>query len=431
MSALHTHLTHAQHAQRTHHAYNTARLVSNHLAIWLHTPASLAPRSRAMRMSVSLHPKGLSPFEAAKAWHLREVEKLPWLAVRKQVRTLDGGQPRRYAVVDAVKRISAQRHTAAFRRTGVATTAYRNCGRKHVLTVRQRSAIVAFVKQWRHKRFCTASYIVQELRLSCNKKAVIRALNAAGYTWRAVSKQGKLTDAQIAARKAFVDAHIGKSAAWWRQQLGLVLDGVTLTKAPKPMSQREKHAAQAIKHMWVKKGEAMDNNLHTHNRYGVQLGEKVPLWGGFNGNGRFSLKLWTERPKLDKAVWAHHIARGVKRAASGRNVWHDNEQFLKQPAIYAQHGLSMKCFPPNSGDLNPIETVWAWLRKELAKKDMNDCDEGRTLTVSEFRRRVGQILHSFEVRKPRERLSRLEKLINGMPQRMANCRANRYGKCGK
>ena len=29
------------------------------------------------------------------------------------------------------------------------------------------------------------------------------------------------------------------------------MDGVTLTKAPKPLSKREKHAAQAIKHMWV------------------------------------------------------------------------------------------------------------------------------------------------------------------------------------
>ena len=91
----------------------------------------------------------------------------------------------------------------------------------------------------------------------------------------------------------------------------------------------------------------------------------------------------------------------------------------------------MKCFPPNSGDLNPIETVWAWLRKELAEREMVDFDEGRTLTVTEFRCRVSQILHSFEVRQQRDRPSRLEKLINGMPRRLARCRANRYGKCGK
>ena len=385
----------------------------------------------AMKLSVALHPKGLSPFEAAKAWHLRQAQKLPWRSVREQVRTVSGGRPNRYALERAVRRIQAQRHTAAFRRTGVATTAYGNCGRTPVLSQQQKSAIVAFVKHWRSRRFCTAAYIVQELRLSCCKKTVIRTLNAAGYHWRPVSKRGKLTGAQLAERKAFVDAHLDKSASWWRAQFGLVLDGVTLTKAPRPMSKREKHAAQAIKHMWVKRGEALDNDLHTYNRYGIQLGDKVPLWGGFTGQGRFTLRLWTATPKLDKTLWAQHIGRGVKRAACGRCVWHDNEKFLKQPAVYARHGLTMRCFPANSGDLNPIETVWAWLRKDLAKKEMADLAVNRTLSVSEFRRRAAQILHSYETPKPGEGTCRLEKLIDGMPKRMADCRANKYGRCKK
>ena len=44
----------------------------------------------------------------------------------------------------------------------------------------------------------------------------------------------------------------------------LVFDGVTLTKAPRKLSGRQKHAAQSIKAMWVKKGEAMDPDTHTH-----------------------------------------------------------------------------------------------------------------------------------------------------------------------
>ena len=158
--------------------------------------------------------------------------------------------------------------------------------------------------QWRTKRFCTASYIIQELRLPCSKRTVHRTLNKAGYRWRAVPKRGKLSGAQLVARKAFVDAHLDKPVAWWRQQFGLVLGGVTLTKAPKPLNQREKHAAQAIKYIWVKNGETLDNSLHTYNRYGVQLGDKVPLWGGFTGQGKFTLRLWTARPKMDKAEWA-------------------------------------------------------------------------------------------------------------------------------
>ena len=262
-----------------------------------------------MLVQSSVHPNGLNPFQAAKAWHLRKVQRLPWKAVREQVRTVSGGHPRRFSVVSAVRRIDDQHNSAAFRSTGVAMTAYGNCGRKQLLTPQQKSAIVAFVKQWRHKRFCTSAYIAQELQLSCGRKTIIRALNAAGYHWHPVSKRGKLSEAQLAARRSFVDAHINKPASWWRQNLGLVLDGVTLTKAPKPLNRREKHAAQAIKHMWVRRGESLDNELHTYNRYGVQLGEKVPLWGGFTGAGQFTLKLWTSKPTLDKPTWAHHIER--------------------------------------------------------------------------------------------------------------------------
>ena len=94
-------------------------------------------------------------------------------------------------------------------------------------------------------------------------------------------------------------------------------------------------------------------------------------------------------------------------------MWHDNEKFLKQPTVYARHGLTMKCFPSNSGDLNPIETVWAWLRKDLAKREMADLSVNRTLSVSEFLRRAAQILHSYEIPRPSERACRLEKLIEG------------------
>ena len=173
----------------------------------------------------------MDPFQAAKAWQLRKQLKRPWKEVRKALRTAAGGQPGRHAVEDAIARIEAQRHTSKFRREGVAVLAHSKCGRKPALTSTQRAAVVDFVKRWRHKRFCTASYIIQELRLPCKKTTVYRVLNSAGYHWRSVAKKGKLTEAQLAARKVFVDAHLDKSAAWWRQHFGLVLDGVALTWA--------------------------------------------------------------------------------------------------------------------------------------------------------------------------------------------------------
>ena len=100
-----------------------------------------------MRVYHTVHPKGLTPFEAAKAWYLRVVQKLPWRAVKEQVRTAEGGQPRRFAVANAARCVDKQCRTATFRKTGAAACAYENCGRKQLLTQEQKAAIVAFVKK--------------------------------------------------------------------------------------------------------------------------------------------------------------------------------------------------------------------------------------------------------------------------------------------
>ena len=88
-----------------------------------------------------------------------------------------------------------------------------------------------------------------------------------------------------------------------------------MTKAPKSLHLRQKHAAQSIRHMWMKKTEKMDHTLFTHSRYGVQLGTKVPLWGVMTGNGTFSLRLCTPRPKMKREDWIQYIPQ-LKRAAA-------------------------------------------------------------------------------------------------------------------
>ena len=57
------------------------------------------------------------------------------------------------------------------------------------------------------------------------------------------------------------------------------LDGVTLTKAPKPLTAKQRHMAQGIKAMWILDGEQYDNAMRNYNWYGIQLGQKVHLSG--------------------------------------------------------------------------------------------------------------------------------------------------------
>ena len=81
-----------------------------------------------------LHPRGLDPFQAAKAWHLRMKQGISWLQVRAQVHTVAGGRPGQRAVEDAVARVAAQRHSAEFQKTGVVKAGYANCGRTPMLS---------------------------------------------------------------------------------------------------------------------------------------------------------------------------------------------------------------------------------------------------------------------------------------------------------
>ena len=112
-------------------------------------------------------------------------------------------------------------------------------------------------------------------------------------------------------------------------------------------------------------------------------------------------------------------------------LWHDNEKFLQIPREYKAQRLVSSLFPPNSGDLNPIETVWARLRRDLAKKDLEDLEANKNISVVQFRQRACQLLHSYGQTSSREQCSYLEKLARGMPKRLTRCKGNKYGRCGK
>ena len=112
-------------------------------------------------------------------------------------------------------------------------------------------------------------------------------------------------------------------------------------------------------------------------------------------------------------------------------MWHDNEKFIQAPNEYKKAGLITINFPPRSGDLNPIETVWAQLRKDLASREFEDLKNGKLISITAFKKRVAQLLASYSLPGPGKKHSYLETLVRGMPKRLVRCKANKYGPCGK
>ena len=169
----------------------------------------------------------------------------------------------------------------------------------------------------------------------------------------------------------------------------------------------------------------------------MQLGVKVPLWGGFNVQGGFALKLWTPTAKLTQEEWAAHVpalkkaATQAKTTRKRQKMWFDNEGFLKIDSKYRKHGLTAVRFPPNSGDFNPIETVWSQLRKDLAAREFEDLKHDKIITTQQFKQRVSQILHSYSLKGPGEEHSYIEQLMRGMPARLQRMKKNKFGPCGK
>ena len=197
-------------------------------------------------VSVIIHPQGLHPMEAMRAWQLHREDGYSLTGVREKVHNIQGDTPSVKAVWSAIRRVDAMCSNDLLPSSG-----YSNCGRKPKLSEAEEQKVVAFVKQWRHKRFCTCAYIRTVLKLKVTPRCIALILNRRGFFWRPVPKVRGFSPEDLRKRKAWVDQHIKYTSEWWEQNLNLVLDGVTLTMAPKPLSGREGHAratsrAQAV-----------------------------------------------------------------------------------------------------------------------------------------------------------------------------------------
>ena len=172
---------------------------------------------------------------------------------------------------------------------------YANCGRKSHLADKEKQGIVDFVKRWRSKRFCTANYIIRELKLRVKKKTVHRVLNKAGFKWRAVPQKSKLSPQELRQRKEWVDARLHWTGGQWAKAFGLVLDGVTLSRAPKPLTGAQSTArcpsrrcgckTARVWTMTCTRRAATAYNLATRSLCGAALREKLgsPTGSGLQG----------------------------------------------------------------------------------------------------------------------------------------------------
>ena len=143
--------------------------------------------------------------------------------------------------------------------------------------------------------------------------------------------------------------------------------------------------------MWRKHGEANTPRLAGASEYDKQvpIGRAIPLWGGISADG-FQAVLWHAKKKTDHEEWSTAVRDGrltnairkinPKRRSGPWTVLCDNESFLRHKAsmrAYAAKHVNLWAVPPRSPDLSPVEMFWAWVRRQLRLKDLNDMKQKR------------------------------------------------------
>ena len=81
-----------------------------------------------VRISMSVHPAGLSPIEAAKAWYLRDEQHWKWGDIQAALKKPTGEMPGLKAVRNGVLRARGSEDGC------LPETRYANCGRHRALT---------------------------------------------------------------------------------------------------------------------------------------------------------------------------------------------------------------------------------------------------------------------------------------------------------
>ena len=124
--------------------------------------------------NVVVHPAGLHPIEAVKAYYKQTEEhvSVDEIIAEVEVHNMKGDLPGRKRVYGAIRRVRDMDGGALLPQPKCA-----NCGRKRALSEQQEAGVIAFVQKWRHKVFCTCHYIRNGLRLDECFQTVNNVLN--------------------------------------------------------------------------------------------------------------------------------------------------------------------------------------------------------------------------------------------------------------
>ena len=333
------------------------------------------------QQQVMMHRQGLSPESKGK--------KMAFARIAELVRNYRG----KPTTEDVVRRVFQRFST----KKGRVHYNYENCGRKPwKLTKPVQTCIITTLLKFRKTMVVTSTSLQKEVAarkgVKISAQAVRKFLAEKGYKWLPRAQKRKYDAKAMRLRTSFVTPYAGMSQNALKKRISCAMDGVVPTTPPVDPVDRRNYCFHDVTHMWRKAGETAVPELSGGDPYAEQVPKSriVPLWGALSAAG-FQEIVYHKDRKMKNDEWLNGALKSGKflaavrklqpgRHAGPRRVICDGEKFLQVKSCkkyYKSKGLQLNVLPAKSPDLNPIESFWGWLRRQMRLKDLEDLRQRR------------------------------------------------------
>jgi transposase len=250
------------------------------------------------------------------------------------------------------------------------------------------------------KRFITPKQIKSELGLDVTPRTVRNRLDEVDIHGRVARAEYPFDDRDIRRRLSFAEGYGGWTEADWERVI---------------FSDETHIEVWGRSRVWVQRpsGAAFDPEYLTNR---VPHSDRVTLWGCFcaRGVGQAETFVGPFIAKKYCEVLQGNLLQTARHFYPREHWWfqQDNAPQHSSRAArtwFSQHGVDLLDFPPYSPDLNPIENLWAIVKKRVEERLARTIDEVEAVLKEEWEALDAELL---------------TKLAHSMPARCAKVVAN-------
>ncbi len=281
------------------------------------------------------------------------------------------------------------------------------------LLIRKVAKIRDINKNWKTTEIMELAGIPKTI----STRTVQRVLHKNGYGYLIARRKGVLSEEDTKKRVRFSKEMLRKGADFWKHNIAFYFDGSGFPHKTRPKEQAE----SCGKYVWRKRSEG-------RHRQCTAKGKK-------EGNGvqaRFFVAISYDRgvvfaeqyEKLDGHMFSNfvrkHFPTIFQRCGKDSRLWiQDGDPSQNsQKAIQAMGDVNAQLFsiPPRSPELNPIENLFAFVKKELVQQALHGNIERESF--KDFSTRVKATLYSSSV-------TRINNLISSYHRRLIKIKENK------